>query len=81
MSAAKRTRPVLFISASEFNRLPEYSMSLPTGTRIGKRWKRELRRNSAWSGDYVIGEYHDIGSDTEIGIRWFDPIIKREAAP
>lgn len=56
--------PELVLTQAEFDQLLEYSHSLPTGTEIGKRWKR--RRGIDW----MIGEYYDIGSPVEVGIRW-----------
>ena len=32
--------PALRLTRAEFDALPEYSCSLPTGTAVGKRWKR-----------------------------------------
>lgn len=42
--------------------LPEYSLSLPTGTTPGKRWRRW--QNPRW----WMGEYYDFGDC--MGIRW-----------
>lgn len=59
----------LCVTQTEFNSLKEYSSSIPTGTTIGKRWKRNC------SGNWFIGEYVDINSETEIGIKWWRPVI------
>lgn len=47
--------PVVQMSQRELDNLPEYSASLPTGVRIGKRWKRDVhfrpgprRHQPAW---------------------------------
>jgi len=32
----------IVLTQKEFNELPEYSCSLPTGTTIGKKWKRNI---------------------------------------
>lgn len=76
-----RDLPRLRLTESEFRALLDYSGSLPTGTTIGKRWKRLdgvydrewVRRGGkpAW----MVGEYYDIGSETQIGIRWYRPVI------
>ena len=40
------------LSQTEFDKLPEYSMSVPTGTTIGKRWKHQDP-----DGTWMICEY------------------------
>lgn len=64
------------ISRRAFDSLDEYSCSLPTGTTVGKVWK--LNRNAFNGGpeDWLICEYVDIGSETEIGIEYRRPVIK-----
>lgn len=32
----------IVLTKSDFDELPEYSCSIPTGTTIGKRWKRNI---------------------------------------
>lgn len=54
-----------------FDRLPEYSCSLPTGTRIRKRWKRRepySRNPSRW----YLGEYVKVPDEGLVGIVWRD---------
>jgi len=34
--------PIIYLTKSELDHLPEYSCSNPTGTTIGKMWKRDL---------------------------------------
>ena len=43
---------------ADFDALPEYSCSVPTGQTIGKRWKRA--RNT-WNGDagWLMGSYEE----------------------
>jgi len=51
-----------------FDDLLEYSTSLPTGTYIGKRWKRFVGPNVNWGGQqarWVMGEYADDPSDPD----------------
>lgn len=72
------TEPV-YLSDLEFHRLLEYSTSIPTGTTIGKRWKSKDPVAGDWIagkyyGNWSMGEYYDIGSETQVGIRW-TPII------
>jgi hypothetical protein len=76
------------LTRREWYELGEYSCSLPSGTVAGRRWKRNLNAYAPikWvdgkptRGDreealWRIGEYYDIGSKTEIGIRWTIPIV------
>lgn len=74
--------PRLRLTAAEFNALPEYSASLPTGTTPGKRWKR---LDGAFDRDFVrrggkprwmIGEYDPTyaGGKT-ITINWYRPVV------
>ena len=55
----------LWVTQKEFDNLLEYSRSIPTGKTIGKQWKRRCV-NDQW----LLGEYYDINSETEIGIRY-----------
>lgn len=59
------------ISKDALRALPEYSCSLPTGTTIGKRW----RRNTGFGrqrgiGNWVIGEYVPCSIPGQTGIDW-----------
>lgn len=68
------------VTAQELADLPEYSCSIPTGTTIGKRWKKDLRaydRNpvavterAVLGPEWVMGEYVDDPDPELIGIRW-----------
>lgn len=62
------------LTRREFEELPEYSTSIPTGKKPGKRWKRDLNTLPP-ARKWMIGEYVDVGSTTEIGIRWTWPLI------
>jgi hypothetical protein len=42
----------IWLTQREVDDLPEYSSSYPTGTTIGKRWKRQLN-----DGTWLICEY------------------------
>lgn len=55
----------IVITSCELDRLLEYSTSLPTGTTIGKRWKRLTA-----GGEWVIGEYVEHPNPETVGIRW-----------
>lgn len=62
------------ISVRELAQLPEYSCSVPTGTTIGKRWRRDVnayrqdRRGAP--PEWVLGRYVDIGDPENVGIEW-----------
>jgi hypothetical protein len=62
------------LSRAEFDALLDYSASIPTGTTIGKKWKR---RNDYYdeSKGWVMGEYFDIGEKDSVGIRWFNIVL------
>jgi hypothetical protein len=75
---ARKGTPEEVISKEELRKLLEYSCTLPTGTIIGKRWRRNVLEPKIHHGvlprgtpaEWMIGEYYDIGSKTEVGIRW-----------
>ncbi len=60
------------MTRSEFEALPEYSCTLPTGTTIGKRWKRRIPYMDRIDppNDWYMGEYVECYKDGEIGIEW-----------
>jgi len=71
-------RGEIVISREDLRKMLEYSCTLPTGTYLGKRWRRDIhepKRNAGQLGlepEWVIGEYiPDPKHDPEmIGIRW-----------
>jgi hypothetical protein len=77
-----------YLTPAEFDALPEYSCSLPTGTIVGKRWKRDnnwggLRGHDPSRGeDWYMGEYFmdETIPEGEIGIRWSKIAIGRPPA-
>lgn len=62
------------ISRKDLAALGEYSCTYPTGTTIGKQWRRDLNAyredRRGVPSEWVIGEYVDLGSKTEVGIVW-----------
>lgn len=62
------------LTQKEFDDLPDYSCSVPTGTTIGKRWKRRkdyydqlaLNDPTRW----FIGEYVPCDTPGYVGIKW-----------
>jgi hypothetical protein len=59
------------LTQQEFDALRDYSASLPTGTAIGKQWKR---RNDYYdeSKGWRLGEYVEHADPDLVGIRWRD---------
>lgn len=53
--------PVELVDPVTFWELPEYSLSVPTGTRPGRRWRRWIEPWGCPSG-WLIGEYSAIFS-------------------
>ena len=74
--------PPLHLTRAEFEALPEYSCSLPTGTTPGKRWRRHdgaHDREFVAAGGvpvWIIGEFDpdDDGQGSTIKINWFVPV-------
>ena len=63
--------PPVLLSREDFDALPEYSCTLPTGVTIGKRWKRREPygaepANAAW----FLGTYIDVGEKDAAGVEW-----------
>ncbi len=79
-------REQLTISRDDLRALREYSCSLPTGTTIGKRWKKNscafdaTRKGEA--AEWSVGEYYELPEDDntdaqgnkQTGIKWYTPI-------
>jgi hypothetical protein len=68
---AELATDVARLTQQEFKALPDYSASLPTGTTIGKQWKR---RNDYYdeSKGWRLGEYVEHPNPDLVGIRWRD---------
>lgn len=69
----------------ELRKLLEYSTTLPTGTTIGKRWKRNLNwSDSSAEPEWILGEYipDPNGVPGMVGTRWSPiEITDRPASP
>lgn len=68
------------LTQKEFDELPEYSCSLPTGTKIGKRWKKRV----PYDGENPVWYLGEITTDPEpgfVGILWKRIKIKSEELP
>lgn len=60
------------MSQREFDALPEYSCTLPTGTTVGKKWKRrEPYGADPATATWYLGTYTDIGDERKVGIEWW----------
>ena len=62
----------VILSQQEFDRLPNYSHSLPSGTYLGKVWRRE-GQDGWYMGEYVPDPKAKIGQDGKpetVGINW-----------
>jgi hypothetical protein len=87
------TEPPYIISRAAFEKLGEYSCSLPTGPRVGFRWKRN---NNAfrppvrfevlgvefivpWPEEWWMGEAVEDPDPKYVGIRWRRLMIKEGA--
>ncbi len=60
------------MTQSELDALSEYSCSLPTGTTIGKSWKRNVNAYTgrADSPDWWMGYYTESDLPGQVGIEW-----------
>jgi hypothetical protein len=59
------------LTQHEFDALLDYSASLPTGTTIGKQWKRRNDYHDKSKG-WRLGEYVEHDNPDLVGIRWRD---------
>jgi hypothetical protein len=74
MSKARLTK--VWLTLEQFKALDEYSCSIPTGTTIGKKWKRRhpyghATPNTVW----YQGEFRESSESGMVDIRW--SIIER----
>jgi hypothetical protein len=58
----------IILTRRQFNRLPDYSCSLPTGVVPGKTWRRRVQYDNPESR-WVIGRY-DATSPTHCRVVW-----------
>lgn len=61
--------PVERMSKAAFDSLPEYNTTLPTGTRVGKTWKRRVP-SSGEIHTWMIGEYVKSAKVGFVDIDW-----------
>lgn len=80
---ADKGRPILRLTYQQFKDLPEYSATNPTGTTIGKRWKRyDGAHDLVWLARggipyWVVGEYalHLTEPEKYVRIIWYKLVI------
>lgn len=53
----------------QFDALSEYSASFPSGTYVGKVWKR--RHGDGW----LLGEYVDTPDPNRVGVKWRELMV------
>lgn len=71
-----RRHPLVTMTPVELNALPEYSCSLPTGTTIGKRWRKRIpyytnQPLQCW----LVAEYVDHPDPNLTGIKWRQVVL------
>lgn len=75
--------PPYHLTKAEFEALPEYSATLPTGTTPGKMWKRHdgAHDPSCKEPFWILGQYdpEDDGKGPNIKINWYVPVLKLDA--
>ena len=65
---------------ADLEELPDYSCTLPTGTTIGKRWKRRRNYYDESKG-WVMGEYAPCAEPGYVAIVWRDVLLVEENEP
>lgn len=82
--SSKRTPLELFLFWHELMSMPDYSATLPSGTTIGKFWRRRepyRSENDAPDARHFVGTYIP-GPDAEhVSIVWFDVVLRAGPAP
>jgi len=70
----------LLLSQEEFDVLPEYSCTIPTGAIVGKRWKRREPYGATKNATWYVGEYVELTppDPKKIGIKWIKVHVGEE---
>lgn len=63
------------LTKTEFDELLDYSCSNPSGTTIGKRWKRRSDYHDETKGWYM-GEYIEHPDPDLVGIKWREIVVE-----
>lgn len=67
----KQCCSVVWLTLEEFEALGEYSCSLPTGTTMGKKWKRCCPYGASnEKASWYMGQYVECSLPGQIGIHW-----------
>jgi hypothetical protein len=69
------------LTQEEFDKLREYSCSLPTATTIGKRWKRNINAFREGPPEWYLGEFVEDEDPEKVGINWYTILIGDEPEP
>ena len=64
----------VYLTQQEFDALYDYSCSIPTGTTIGKKWKRRNDYHDASKG-WMQGEYVPCEEEGRVGIDWREIVV------
>lgn len=77
----ERTNAPICLSEKDFESLDDYSCSIPSGTYVGKRWKRRFPyvHDPDVVPVWTMGEYCECDTPGQIGINW-RPIVVANAA-
>lgn len=68
----------VLITEPDLMGLPEYSTSYPTGTTIGKRWRRDVHFRTGKPPKWIVGTYVKVDAPGKVGIQWLWPLIMSE---
>lgn len=79
VSAGAEGDETITLTQREFDELLEYSASLPTGTTVGKRWKRQVF-SGPHAGDWRMGEYVEDPDPDMVGVKWRTITIEEHAS-
>ncbi len=66
------SQKIVRLLSAEVNALLEYSCSLPTGTAIGKHWKRNMNWRTDKPPRWWRGEYVESAEPGMVDIEWME---------
>jgi hypothetical protein len=69
------------LTKKELDDLPEYSLSIPTGVFLGKKWKRNVNVGTKDGPLWVMGEYTEHPNPELCGIVFKTVVIVGDALP
>lgn len=68
--------PTALIYRDDFQRLQEYSCTVPTGVYVGKRWKCNLNVYAPAEPNWIMGAYETAAHDPSMcALRWYDVML------